>query len=131
MTHPYGNSAPSSLGERLRCKRREKGWTQEQLAARANTNQAVIQKIENGRSLRPRRIDEIAAALGVNPSWLMFGDKGEGNLEGEARMLAETWAKLPEPFRSRIRAEILHFANGAFPKAVNGFPHQNVGNTRR
>jgi transcriptional regulator with XRE-family HTH domain len=105
-------SYPSSLGERLRCRRREKGWTQEQLAALAGTNQAVIQKIENGRSLRPRRINEIAAALDVSPSWLMFGDAPKDSLDHEARAIGETWAQLPEPFRSRIRAEILHYAQG-------------------
>ncbi|MES9926977.1 MAG: helix-turn-helix transcriptional regulator, partial [Candidatus Thiodiazotropha sp. 6PDIVS] len=41
-----------TLGSRLRRKRRERGWTQEELALRAGTNQAVIQKIENGKSLR-------------------------------------------------------------------------------
>jgi transcriptional regulator with XRE-family HTH domain len=103
-------SYPSSLGERLRCRRREKGWTQEQLAALAGTNQAVIQKIENGRSLRPRRINEIATALDVSPSWLMFGDAPKDSLDNEARAIGETWSQLPEPFRSRIRAEIMHYA---------------------
>ena len=64
-----------TLGERLRYRRRQMGWTQEQLAVQAGTNQAVIQKIENGKSLRPRKIDEIAAVLDVNPAWLMFGDE--------------------------------------------------------
>ncbi|HEC16685.1 MAG TPA: XRE family transcriptional regulator [Sedimenticola sp.] len=106
---------PLSLGERLRCRRREKGWTQDQLAAHAGTNQAVIQKIENGRSLRPRKINEIASALEVSPSWLMFGEEPNSmsSLDTEARTVAETWARLPEPFRSRIRAEILHYAQTA------------------
>ena len=104
---------PISLGERLRCRRRQKGWTQDQLAAHAGTNQAVIQKIENGRSLRPRKINEIASALEVTPSWLMFGEETSSNLNTEARTAAEAWARLPEPFRSRIRAEILHYAQTA------------------
>lgn len=104
---------PSSLGERMRCRRREKGWTQEQLAAMAGTNQAVIQKIENGRSLRPRRINEIAAALEVSPSWLMFGDApADSGMDSEARAIGESWSQLPEPFRSRIRAEIMHYSQG-------------------
>ena len=103
-----------SLGERLRCRRREKKWTQEQLAAHAGTNQAVIQKIENGRSLRPRKINEIASALEVNPSWLMFGEESnKSTLDTESCTVAETWARLPEPFRSRIRAEIMHYAQTA------------------
>ena len=103
------------FAQRVQALRKEKGWTQEQLAALAGTNQAVIQKIENGRSLRPRRINEIAAALDVSPAWLMFGDtpkEPEVALDDEARSIGATWAQLPEPFRSRIRAEIMHYAQG-------------------
>ena len=49
-------SGPEHIGIRLRSARREKGLTQDQLAKEAGTNQAVIQKIENGKSLRPRQI---------------------------------------------------------------------------
>lgn len=62
-----------TLGHRVAVERRFRGWTQEKLARKAGTNQAVIQKIENGGSLRPRKIMEIAAALKVNPAWLQFG----------------------------------------------------------
>ncbi len=96
-----------SLGERMRMRRREKGWTQEQLARRAGTNQAVIQKIENGKSLRPRKIDQIAEQLGVSPAWLMFGDEAAAELSPDTLVVAENWARLPEPHRTRIREEIL------------------------
>ncbi len=96
-----------TLGSRMRHKRLEKGWTQEQLAVRAGTNQAVIQKIENGKSLRPRKIDQIAAVLEVNPAWLMFGDESTSELSAEALRLAEAWQQLPEPHRSRIKEEVL------------------------
>jgi len=94
----------------MRHKRIEKGWTQEQLAMRAGTNQAVIQKIENGKSLRPRKIDQIAEVLGVNPAWLMFGDESASTLPPEALDLAATWQRLPEPDRSRIQREIFELA---------------------
>ncbi len=54
--------------------RREKGLTQAELGEKSGTNQAVIQKIENGNSLRPRQIMKIAEILDVNPAWLQFGD---------------------------------------------------------
>jgi transcriptional regulator with XRE-family HTH domain len=82
------------------------GWTQEQLAVQAGTNQAVIQKIENGKSLRPRKIDEIAAVLEVNPAWLMFGEEKATPLTDEARELAEMWMNLPEYDRTRILGEV-------------------------
>ncbi len=109
-----------SLGARVRRKRREKGWTQEQLAVRAGTNQAVIQKIENGKSLRPRKIDQIAEVLEVNPAWLMFGDKAAANLRDDAREVAEAWQRLPEPSRSRIREEIMRLATTPSHAATGG-----------
>jgi transcriptional regulator with XRE-family HTH domain len=62
------------IGIRLRSARRDKGLTQDRLAKEAGTNQAVIQKIENGKSFRPRLIMEIAESLEVNPAWLQFGE---------------------------------------------------------
>jgi transcriptional regulator with XRE-family HTH domain len=102
----YHHRFMDSLGARLRRKRREKGWTQEQLAIKAGTNQAVIQKIENGKSLRPRKINEIAKVLEVNPAWLMFGDRS-ANFSEEAMKVAEAWEGVPEPARSRLKEEIL------------------------
>ena len=79
---------PTTLGGRLRMRRKELGWTQTELANMVGTSQAVIQKIENGKSLRPRILEEIAEALGVRPSWLMFGVQEVGGLEPEALELA-------------------------------------------
>ena len=99
-----------TLGERLRYSRRQMGWTQEQLAAQAGTNQAVIQKIENGKSLRPRKINEIAAVLQVNPAWLMFGEDHNDALSAEERLFVESWRSLPAPQRERIRSEVVRLA---------------------
>jgi len=95
-----------TLGERLRYRRRQMGWTQEQLAARSGTNQAVIQKIENGKSLRPRKIDQIAAVLEVSPAWLMFGDSKAIPLTDEARELAELWMGLSSEDRARVLEQV-------------------------
>lgn len=95
-----------TLGERLRYRRRQMGWTQEQLAVQAGTNQAVIQKIENGKSLRPRKIDEIASVLEVNPAWLMFGEEKATPLTDEARDLAEMWMGLGDGEKQRILNEV-------------------------
>lgn len=99
-----------TLGERLRYRRRQMGWTQEQLAVQAGTNQAVIQKIENGKSLRPRKIDEIASVLEVNPAWLMFGEEKATPLTDEARQVAELWMGLTEQDRLRVLHEIKQLA---------------------
>ena len=101
-----------TLGSRLRRRRRERGLTQEQLAIKAGTNQAVIQKIENGKSLRPRKINEIAKVLGVNPAWLMFGDRS-ATLSTEAVELAEAWETLPDSARQKIKEEVARLTRGA------------------
>ncbi|MEJ1296368.1 MAG: helix-turn-helix transcriptional regulator [Candidatus Sedimenticola sp. (ex Thyasira tokunagai)] len=67
-------AAEAGIGTRLRQLRTEAGLTQVQLAVRAGTNQAVIQKIENGVSLRPRVLADLAYTLQVNPAWLQFGE---------------------------------------------------------
>lgn len=99
-----------TLGERLRYRRRQMGWTQEQLAIQAGTNQAVIQKIENGKSLRPRKIDDIASVLEVNAAWLMFGDQGASVLTDEAREFAEMWMSLPDAEKNQIRETVARLA---------------------
>lgn len=65
---------PESLAGRLRAVRIDRGLTQLELGKAALSNQAVIQKIENGRSLLPRIVFRLSVVLDVNPAWLLFGD---------------------------------------------------------
>ena len=73
MSSDY-KSAEARIAKRLREIRTAKGLTQTQLASLAGTNQTVIQKIENGASVRPRCIADLAHALEVNPAWLAWGE---------------------------------------------------------
>lgn len=118
---------PDTLGKRLRAARKERGWTQEQLAVRADTSQAVIQKIENGKSLRPRKIDKIAEVLEVSPAWLQFGTETENPPDAEALELARVWSGLDEPYRSSLREAILEAAGLGQQESRNFFrqPHQH------
>jgi len=68
----------NNLGERLRRCRTDRKMTQEQLAECAGTTQAVIQKIENGKSVRPRKIEGIAKACKTTPEYLMYGVEEDG-----------------------------------------------------
>ena len=102
----------SSLGARLRKRRRELGWTQTEQAERVGTSQAVVQKIENGKSLRPRILEQIADALAVKPAWLMFGVEEVGELNEEAIELARAWSRLSEPHRSAMKDAILKIGTG-------------------
>ena len=102
----------TTLAGRLRKRRREFGWTQVQLAEEVGTSQAVIQKIENGKSLRPRILEHLSKALDVSPSWLMFGVEEVSALDEEALELAKAWANLPEPHRSAMRDAIFRMRHG-------------------
>ena len=97
----------SGLGDRMRKRRKEVGWTQTELAEKVGTSQAVIQKIENGKSLRPRILEQLAQALDVKPAWLMFGVEEAGELSEDAIELARAWARLKEPHRTAMREAIL------------------------
>ena len=106
-SEPNTPNEESGLGARLRKRRKDLGWTQTELAERVGTSQAVIQKIENGKSLRPRILEELAGALDVKPAWLMFGVEEAGELSDEAIELARAWARLKEPHRTAMREAIL------------------------
>lgn len=72
--HPLGGS----LGERIRAVRQQQGFTQVQLADRANVNQGYLSSIERGdRVPRPDTLRAIAVALGV-PEAVLLGE-GEGH----------------------------------------------------
>jgi transcriptional regulator with XRE-family HTH domain len=80
---PARNSAVSkALAANVRRFRKERGWTQDDLAAETNAEQAAISLIENGRA---------------NPTLLM--------LEGIARALGVTFVELfgPPPRRRRTK----------------------------
>ena len=96
----------NSLGERMRYRRRELGLTQDELALLSGTNQAVIQKIENGKSLRPRKLDVIADALKIIPAWLLYGEEKNTQLTPEAKKVGKLWMRLSEREQRRIQREI-------------------------
>jgi transcriptional regulator with XRE-family HTH domain len=101
-----------NLADRLRMARRRRALSQEALAVRASTTREVIQKIENGKSLRPRKIVSIAEALDVEPSWLMFGQRETApSLSPEAMAVAKAWSKLPEGERKAVRDAVMHVSN--------------------
>jgi transcriptional regulator with XRE-family HTH domain len=109
---PHRQADLSTLGGRLRRRRLELGWTQVRLAEAVGTSQAVVQKIENGKSLRPRILEELAGALAVSPAWLMFGVEEAGGLSEEALELARAWSRLEEPHRTAMREAILKIGAG-------------------
>ena len=72
MTQKELEQAKASIGVRLRDVRLSQELTQEKLGELAGTNQAVVQKIENGKVWHPRVVAGLAIALNINPAWLQW-----------------------------------------------------------
>ncbi|WP_227698621.1 helix-turn-helix domain-containing protein [Sphingomonas hengshuiensis] len=60
------------FGRNVRSARREKGWTQEQLAFEADVKRSYLSEIESGkRNPTLDIVEKIAVALGVKPGALL------------------------------------------------------------
>lgn len=64
----------NTLAQRLKYARELANLSQQEVAKRANISQPTYFKIENGSTLKPRNILEIARALKVNAHWLATGE---------------------------------------------------------
>lgn len=65
----------STINERFRLLREEKGMSQEEFASRAHRTRSEIKNIEYGKTVpKEEVIQGICAAYNVNESWLRTGD---------------------------------------------------------
>ena len=67
---PYMAEAQNIIGDRLRERMRETGWTQEDLADAIGVTQGAISQIIIGKSRKSRLLPFIAEKLAVNLTWL-------------------------------------------------------------
>lgn len=69
------------LAKRIKLKREELGYTQEDLAKSLGMNKSTIQRYENGniKKIKLPVVDAIAQTLKVNPSWLVGKTNEETN----------------------------------------------------
>ncbi len=71
----------SAVGARLRLARQRKVWTLEDLAQASGVMVATLSRLENGKQeARPSTIRKLAAALDVDPGWLLLGEEQESKL---------------------------------------------------
>lgn len=73
----------NTLGERLREAREAKGLSQPELALRVQMSQQGIAAIESGGSKRPRKLRELAKALGRSEDWLLGESDAASGLQSE------------------------------------------------
>lgn len=91
-----------TLAERLKIARERKGLSQAQLAEMIGLSQQSVAKIENGDTLQPRKIREIARALDVSQKWLQLGVEENGAISNyvveeleEAKLDPAVFADIP------------------------------------
>lgn len=67
-----------TVGQRVRRARERKAWTQVELANHAQLTALTIVRIENDKT-HPRlpTVRKVAAALAVDPAWILFGEEGK------------------------------------------------------
>ena len=81
-----------ALGDRIRERREELGWTQEVLATRAGLSKGFLSDLENGkRGVGAQSLLDIAQVLGVSLDYLMKGSE-----EAPSTQEIEIPAKLAE-----------------------------------
>lgn len=68
----------STVGERIRKRRTELGWTQDQLANKAGISKSFLSDLENGkRSVSADNLLDIARVLNLSLDYLMKGEEPE------------------------------------------------------
>ena len=68
------NKFLEDMGKRIANKRKELGWTQDELAERAGLNSQVVSTAERGtKALRPENLLKISKALAVSSDYLLTG----------------------------------------------------------
>lgn len=78
------------MGLRIRELRAAKGWTQQDLADRANLSRSQLAMIESeARPANTLRLNSIAAALGVSPEELFDSGTGDSQFLGILRKLTD------------------------------------------
>lgn len=68
----------SSVGERIKQRRLELGWTQDQLCTKAGLSKSFLSDLENGkRSISASNLLDVARTLGVSLDYLMTGEASQ------------------------------------------------------
>lgn len=86
----------ATVGDRIRKRRLEKGWTQEDLGRKAHLSKGFLSDVENGkRKVSAANLLDIALVLGLTLDYLMKGDDGE-DVSPEHIIIPATLAQFAE-----------------------------------
>ena len=99
-----GMELQRALGAQIAARRQAQGWTQAELAERADVQVQALQRTERGEAYpRPATLVRVAQALAVEPGDL-FPRTGEEALTVEEASLIGSWRTLEGRDRSVVRA---------------------------
>ena len=77
----------SSVGERIKKRRNDLGWTQDVLAQKAGISKSFLSDLENGkRNVGADTLHDIARALSLSLDYLMTGKEGEAEPTSEVQI---------------------------------------------
>lgn len=95
-----------SIGDKIREKRKNKGYTLEQLADEIGITKSTVLKYENGTIAIPSdKIEKIAKVLSVSPAYLMGWEDTKGKEESEEyRWIARNAKKLDNEKQKTLKA---------------------------
>lgn len=96
----------------MRNARKGLGLTQLQVAEKAGVTDTLISMLESGERKHPRRMSEIAAAVGKTPAELMFGEpENMTELDTEAVELSIHIMGLNQDQRDAVKNLVLQMTN--------------------
>ena len=103
-----GEQRVAGVGERIKKRRLELGWTQDQLGQKAGISKSFLSDLENGkRSVSAKNLLDIARALSVSLDFLMTGEASEKPVDRGSD------PGVPGPVRCRRRAFVPANADAA------------------
>ena len=98
------------IGNRITDRRKNLGWTQEELAEKADLTPQFVSYAESGkRAMRPENLLKLSKALKVSADYLLTGDI----VEKDMLILSDKMKKLT-PSQVRIIEEIIDQCNKLF-----------------
>lgn len=98
------------IGQRITGRRKQLGWTQEELAEKGDLTPQFVSYAESGkRAMRPENLLKISTTLGVSADYLLTGEIVDKDL----LLLSEKMRKL-SPSQLRIVESIVDECNSLF-----------------
>ena len=79
------------IAERLKSARKERGWSQNELAKQSSVDRTVLSRIESGATLTEKQAVKLAETLEVGVEWLLKGDEEKKDYPIDQRMIHWLW----------------------------------------